>query len=201
MNTSFDIYELNNAVLEAAKTIKDMRDDFTIDSKDAVVDLVTNADLKAEEILIEAITKYFPEDGVISEESDEVISSNGRSWLIDPLDGTVNYANNIPQVAITLTLLINKVPVQTYVYDIFQDDLYEGYVDKGAYKNSQKLQVTKETSIQKAIVATGFPYDRLEFGEQYLQTFLSILKMTGGVGRFGSAALDVCWVADNKFDG
>ena len=200
MNTSFDIYELNNAVLDAAKTIKDMRNDFTVDSKDAVVDLVTNADLKSEEILIEAITKYFPEDGIISEESDEVLSSNGRSWLIDPLDGTVNYANNIPQVAITLTLLINKVPEQTYVYDIFQDDLYEGYTDKGAYKNSEKLQVTKETSIQKAIIATGFPYDRLEFGEQYIQTFLSILKTTGGVRRFGSAALDVCGVADNKFD-
>ena len=119
MNTSFDIYELNNAVMDAAKTIKDMRNDFTVDSKDAVVDLVTNADLKSEEILIKAITKYFPEDGIISEESDEVLSSNGRSWLMDPLDGTVNYANNIPQVALTLTLLINKVPVQTYVYDIF----------------------------------------------------------------------------------
>ena len=127
MSTTFDIHELNNAVLDAAKTIKDMRDDFTVDSKDAVVDLVTNADLKSEEILVEAISKYFPEDGIISEESDEVISSNGRSWLIDPLDGTVNYANNIPQVAITLTLLINKVPVQTYVYDIFQENLYEGY--------------------------------------------------------------------------
>ena len=145
MSTTFDIHELNNAVLDAAKTIKDMRDDFTVDSKDAVVDLVTNADLKSEEILVEAISKYFPEDGIISEESDEVISSNGRSWLIDPLDGTVNYANNIPQVAITLTLLINKVPVQTYVYDIFQENLYEGYSDMGAYKNSEKLQVTKDT--------------------------------------------------------
>ena len=163
MSTTFDIHELNNAVLDAAKTIKDMRDDFTVDSKDAVVDLVTNADLKSEEILVEAISKYFPEDGIISEESDEVISSNGRSWLIDPLDGTVNYANNIPQVAITLTLLINKVPVQTYVYDIFQENLYEGYSDMGAYKNSEKLQVTKDTSFQKAIIATGFPYDRLEF--------------------------------------
>jgi len=134
MSTTFDIHELNNAVLDAAKTIKDMRDDFTVDSKDAVVDLVTNADLKSEEILVEAISKYFPEDGIISEESDEVISSNGRSWLIDPLDGTVNYANNIPQVAITLTLLINKVPVQTYVYDIFQENLYEGYSDMGAKK-------------------------------------------------------------------
>jgi myo-inositol-1(or 4)-monophosphatase len=172
MNTSFDIYELNNAVMDAAKTIKDMRNDFTVDSKDAVVDLVTNADLKSEEILIKAITKYFPEDGIISEESDEVLSSNGRSWLMDPLDGTVNYANNIPQVALTLTLLINKVPVQTYVYDIFQENLYEGYSDKGAYKNSEKLQVTKDTSFQKAIIATGFPYDRLEFGEQYIQTFL-----------------------------
>ena len=163
MSTTFDIHELNNAVLDAAKTIKDMRDDFTVDSKDAVVDLVTNADLKSEEILVEAISKYFPQDGIISEESDEVISSNGRSWLIDPLDGTVNYANNIPQVAITLTLLINKVPVQTYVYDIFQEYLYEGYSDMGAYKNSEKLQVTKDTSFQKAIIATGFPYDRLEF--------------------------------------
>ena len=78
MSTTFDIHELNNAVLDAAKTIKDMRDDFTVDSKDAVVDLVTNADLKSEEILVEAISKYFPEDGIISEESDEVISSNGR---------------------------------------------------------------------------------------------------------------------------
>jgi myo-inositol-1(or 4)-monophosphatase len=156
MSTTFDIHELNNAVLDAAKTIKDMRDDFTVDSKDAVVDLVTNADLKSEEILVEAISKYFPEDGIISEESDEVISSNGRSWLIDPLDGTVNYANNIPQVAITLTLLINKVPVQTYVYDIFQENLYEGYSDMGAYKNSEKLQVTKDTSFQKAIIAYRF---------------------------------------------
>ena len=201
MNTSFDIHELNSAVLEAAETIKEMRNDFTVDSKNAVVDLVTSADLKSEDILIKAITKYFPDDGIISEESDEVVSTNGRSWLIDPLDGTVNYANNIPQVAITLTLLLDKVPIQTYVYDIFQEDLYEGYANEGGFKNSERLQVTKNTSLQKAIIATGFPYDRLEFGEQYIQTFLSILKTTGGVRRFGSAALDVCWVADNKFDG
>ena len=200
MNTSFDIHDLYSAVLEAADTIRKMRDDFTVDSKNAVVDLVTNADLKSEDILIKAITKYFPDDGIISEESDEVVSTNGRSWLIDPLDGTVNYANNIPQVAITLTLLMNKAPVQTYVYDIFQEDLYEGYANEGGFKNSERLQVTKNTSLQKAIIATGFPYDRLEFGEQYIQTFLSILKTTGGVRRFGSAALDVCWVADNKFD-
>ena len=201
MNNSFDIHELNSAVLEAAEAIRQMRNSFTVDSKNAIVDLVTNADLKSEDILMKAITKYFPDDGIISEESDEIVSTNGRSWLIDPLDGTVNYANNIPQVAITLTLLLNKAPVQTYIYDIFQEDLYEGYANKGGFKNSERLQVTKNTSLQKAIIATGFPYDRLEFGEQYIQTFLSILKSTGGVRRFGSAALDVCWVADNKFDG
>ena len=178
MNTSFDIHDLYSAVLEAADTIRKMRDDFTVDSKNAVVDLVTNADLKSEDILIKAITKYFPDDGIISEESDEVVSTNGRSWLIDPLDGTVNYANNIPQVAITLTLLVNKAPVQTYVYDIFQEDLYEGYANEGGFKNSERLQVTKNTSLQKAIIATGFPYDRLEFGEQYIQTFLSCLLYT-----------------------
>ena len=68
------------------------------------------------------------------------------------------------------------------------------------FKNSERLQVTKNTSLQKAIIATGFPYDRVNNSEQYITTFEAVLRSCGGVRRFGSAALDVCWIADNKFD-
>ena len=82
-----------------------MRDSLIVSSKKHVVDLVTEADLKSEEILMNAIKKHFPDDGIISEESEAINSDSKRLWIIDPLDGTVNYANNIPQVAITLMLL------------------------------------------------------------------------------------------------
>lgn len=200
MNKAFDIHLLKNAVYESASTIKDLREDVKVFSKKHEVDLVTEADLRSEEILINAIKKEFPNDGIISEESETVNPKAGRFWVIDPLDGTVNYANNIPQVAITLMLIEDSSPTQAYVFDIYNEILYEGYKGSGAFKNSEKLEILKSTSMQKAIVATGFPYDRVHHSDQYIPTFEAVLKSCGGIRRFGSAALDVCWIADNKFD-
>ena len=97
-------------------------------------------------------------------------------------------------------LIEDSSPTQAYVFDIYNEILYEGYKDSGAFKNSEKLEVSKSTSMQKAIVATGFPYDRVHHSDQYIPTFEAVLKSCGGIRRFGSAALDVCWIADNKFD-
>mgnify|MGYP005664028021 FL=1 len=200
MNQTFDIHLLKNAVYESASTIKDLREGVKVFSKKHEVDLVTEADLRSEEILVNAIKKEFPKDGIISEESETVNPKADRFWVIDPLDGTVNYANDIPQVAITLMLIEDSSPTQAYVFDIYNEILYEGYKGSGAFKNSEKLEVSKSTSMQKAIVATGFPYDRVHHSDQYIPTFEAVLKSCGGVRRFGSAALDVCWIADNKFD-
>ena len=200
MNQDLDIHILKNALYDAASAIKELKEGVEIFSKLHEVDLVTEADLKSEEILINAITKHFPNDGIISEESETINSDAARIWVIDPLDGTVNYANNIPQVAITLMLLEENQPTQVYVLDIYNNILYEGYKDNGAYKNGKKLEIVKKTTMQKAIVATGFPYDRVNNSEQYITTFEAVLRSCGGVRRFGSAALDVCWIADNKFD-
>ena len=200
MNQAFDIHLLKNAVYESASTIKDLREGVKVFSKKHEVDLVTEADLRSEEILVNAIKKEFPNDGIISEESETVNPKADRFWVIDPLDGTVNYANDIPQVAITLMLIEDSSPTQAYVYDIYNEILYEGYKGNGAFKNSEKLEVSKSTSMQKAIVATGFPYDRVHHSDQYIPTFEAVLKSCGGIRRFGSAALDVCWIADNKFD-
>ena len=200
MKQTFDIHLLKNAVYESASIIKDLRGEVKIFSKKHEVDLVTEADYRSEEILMNAIKKEFPNDGIISEESEIINPRSERFWVIDPLDGTVNYANNIPQVAITLMLLENGSPTQAYVFDIYNNILYEGYKGSGAFKNSEKLNIFKSTSMQEAIVATGFPYDRVELSEQYIPTFEAVLKSCGGVRRFGSAALDVCWIADNKFD-
>jgi len=200
MNQAFDIHLLKNAVYESASIIKNLREKVEIFSKKHEVDLVTEADFRSEEILINAIKKEFPNDGIISEESEIINPISERFWVFDPLDGTVNYVHNIPQVAITLMLLEEGSPTQAYVFDIYNNILYEGYKGSGAFKNSEKLKVFKTTSMHKAIVATGFPYDRVQHSEQYIPTFEAVLKSCGGIRRFGSAALDVCWIADNKFD-
>ena len=201
MNYQFDIQLLRDAVYQSADKIKDLRDTVQINSKDSIVDLVTSADLASEKILLEAIKSIFPNDGIISEESEIVNPGAERTWVIDPLDGTVNYANNIPQVAITVLLLEKDIPVQTYILDIYQDILYEGYKDQGAFKNGEKLEISKKPTLENAVIATGFPYDRTSLSSDYIPTFESVLRNTGGIRRFGSAALDVCWIADNKFDG
>src|SRR6056300_851800 len=166
MNQDFDIHLLKSAIYDAASVIKELKEGVKVFSKLHEVDLVTEADLKSEAILINAIKKYFPHDGIISEESETINSDAPRIWVIDPLDGTVNYANNIPQVAITLMLLEENHPTQVYVLDIYNNILYEGYKDNGAYKNGKKLEIVKNTTMQKAIVATGFPYDRVNNSEQ-----------------------------------
>ena len=201
MNNQFDIQLLRDAIYQSAEKIKDLRDTVQINSKDSIVDLVTSADFASEKILLEAIKSIFPNDGIISEESEIINPSAERIWVIDPLDGTVNYANNIPQVAITILLLEKDIPVQTYILDIYQDILYEGYKDQGAFKNGETLKISKKPTLESAVIATGFPYDRTSLSSDYIPTFESVLRNTGGIRRFGSAALDVCWIADNKFDG
>jgi myo-inositol-1(or 4)-monophosphatase len=197
----FDIHKLKEAVLESAQLIKDLRKEIEVFSKDQNVDLVTSADFQSEKILMDAIKSNFPDDGIISEESEIHNPNSERFWIIDPLDGTVNYANNIDQVAITLMLFEDKEPKQAYVYDIYNEILYEGYKNFGAFKNGKQLKVSKSISLDKSIIATGFPYDRNQFSSDYIPTFEAVLKNTGGIRRYGSAALDVCWIADNKFDG
>ena len=120
MNNQFDIQLLRDAIYQSAEKIKDLRDTVQINSKDSIVDLVTSADFASEKILLEAIKSIFPNDGIISEESEIINPSAERIWVIDPLDGTVNYANNIPQVAITILLLEKDIPIQTYIFDIYQ---------------------------------------------------------------------------------
>ena len=127
MNQALDIHLLKTAIYDSASSIKELKEGVQVFSKQHEVDLVTEADLRSEEILINAITKDFPNDGIISEESETINPDSNRTWIIDPLDGTVNYANNIPQVAITLMLLENNQPTQAYVFDIYKDVLYEGY--------------------------------------------------------------------------
>jgi myo-inositol-1(or 4)-monophosphatase len=200
MFSQFDISELKVALYEAAEEIKKLQSEAQISSKTSVVDLVTTADLKSEEILINKIQKIFPHDGIISEESEPINENSNRKWVIDPLDGTVNYANNIPQVAITILLVEDSIPIQAIVLDIYRDHIYEGYKGYGAFKDGLKLIISKKTEMKKALVATGFPYDRVLNSQQYIPTFETILKNSGGIRRYGSAALDVCWVADNKFD-
>ena len=146
----FDIHKLKEAVLESAQLIKDLRKEIEVFSKDQNVDLVTSADFQSEKILMDAIKSNFPDDGIISEESEIHNPNSERFWIIDPLDGTVNYANNIDQVAITLLLFEDKEPKQAFVYDVYNEIMYEGYKNFGAFKNGEQLKVSKSVGCNKS---------------------------------------------------
>ena len=146
MNQTFDIHLLKNAVYESASTIKDLREEVKVFSKKHEVDLVTEADLRSEEILINAIKKEFPNDGIISEESETINPKADRFWVIDPLDGTVNYANDIPQVAITLMLIEDSSHQHKPMFSIFTMRFYMRDI-----KVMVHLKIAKNWRFQKAL--------------------------------------------------
>ena len=124
MNQAFDIHSLKNAVYESASTIKDLRKGVKVFSKKHEVDLVTEADLRSEEILVNAIKKEFPNDGIISEESETINPKADRFWVIDPLDGTTNFLHGRPHFAICIALQSNKETVSGLIFDPIKDEVF-----------------------------------------------------------------------------
>lgn len=176
------------------------------------VDLVTETDIWCEKQVTEFLNSTYPEHEVIGEESvDELISSTGLSleelcssgikWIVDPIDGTSNFANGIPHVGISLGMLVDGEMTLGLVYDVARGDLYAAAKGSGAYCNSKRINVSQKNEMIDSIVATGFPYDRAEKLERYMHTFSHFLVRTRDLRRYGAASLDFCWVACGHFDG
>ncbi|MBW6463548.1 MAG: inositol monophosphatase [Firmicutes bacterium] len=171
-------------------------------SEKGVNNLVTEADYAAQETIITIIRDQFPEHSIIAEEND--ISANIDStnlWIIDPLDGTNNFAHTIPHFSISIAHAQSGRVVTGVVYDPVRDEMFSAIEGKGANLNGAQISVSKARSLQEAIIATGFYYDR---GVMMRKTLKSIEKLfevnIHGIRRFGSAALDLCWVACGRFD-
>jgi len=169
--------------------------------KKGKIDLVTEADLAAEKTILELIAGHFPEDAILAEESGKQGAKGSRTWLIDPLDGTTNFAHGFPFFAVSIALENEDDVVLGVVYNPFMDELFEAVKDKGAFLNGVSLQVSGTDRLDESLLATGFPYDVHKRPERVMPLLEKMLTRVQGVRRLGSAALDLCYVAAGRMDG
>lgn len=164
-------------------------------------DLLTIADLESQKTILDAIRRAFPNDDYKAEEDEVKLTGADYLWIIDPLDGTTNYAHNYPVSCISIGVLRNGTPQLGGVYDPFRKELFLAQRHKGATLNGKKLCVSKTAIITDSLLITGFAYDRAERADYYLARFKSFITKCHDVRRSGSAALDMAWIAAGRADG
>ena len=171
-----------------------------VDYKGAI-DLVTEVDRQSEALLLGEIQRLFPGHRIVSEEIGLVPGRAGDQWYVDPLDGTVNYAHGIPVFSVSIAYAQNGVVRLGVVYDPLRDELFAAKLGRGAHCNARRLQVSKVTELQRSLLVTGFAYDVWSSPRDNLEYYGRFAKLSQGVRRMGSAALDLCYVAAGRFDG
>jgi myo-inositol-1(or 4)-monophosphatase len=165
------------------------------------VDVVTESDHKSEEYLLAQINENFPQHAILTEESGQHAGEIEHLWIIDPLDGTVNYAHRLPVYSISIGYQYHGQLQLGVVYDPSLDECFSAERGKGAFLNEKRISTSAVTDLIKTLMVTGFPYDR--HSDDYfraLRLFGHITSITQGVRRFGSAALDLCYMACGRMD-
>ncbi len=164
--------------------------------------LVTEVDKKSEEIIIETLLKDFPDYDILAEESGTSSTKNSEyMWVIDPLDGTTNFAHGLPIFSVSIGLIKGSEVIAGVVYDPTRDQMFVAGKGKGAFLNGKKLSVSKTKDIKKSLLVTGFPYNVEENPDFCFERFVVMTKNSRAVRRLGSAALDFAYVAAGIFDG
>ena len=167
-------------------------------------ELVTNADIKADQLIRTRIEQRFAEHRLLSEESSpelqRVWESEVPVWIVDPIDGTVNYAHGHIQSAVSIAYCEHGQITLGVVYNPFTDELFSAELGQGAKLNGATIRVAEETNLRRAIIATGFPYIK-EGIDDMVERVRSILHHCADIRRLGSAALDICWLAAGRLDG
>jgi myo-inositol-1(or 4)-monophosphatase len=170
-------------------------------SHKGLVDLVTEADQRSESFLLGEIQRQYSGQRIISEETGGVPGSDGHVWYIDPLDGTVNYAHNIPIFAVSIGYAEEDRMQMGVVYDPMRDECFSAKRGHGATLNGQPVRPAMATDLDHSLLVTGFPYDIRSNPSNNLDHYAHLSLRSQGVRRLGSAALDLCYVAAGRFDG
>lgn len=165
------------------------------------VNIVTEMDKRAEALILEEIKRNFPGHGILTEESEEQVSSSGLKWIIDPLDGTTNYAHGFPFFCVSIAFEKDGEVVLGVIYDPMLDELFVAEKGKGAYLNGKSIHVSSVDSMDKSLLATGFPYDLRSSRLNNLDFFSTFSLKAQAIRRAGSAALDLSYIASGRFDG
>jgi len=166
------------------------------------VDIVTQVDLKSEKNIIGRISKAFPDHAIMAEESLRQ-ESKGFKWIIDPLDGTINFSHSFPNCTVSIALENKGKVIMGGVFDPFRNELFFAQKGKGATLNGKRISVSKVPKLNRALLCTGFPYDLRQGNnaDRYLKLFKKFLLSAQAVRRCGSAAMDLCYLACGRFDG
>ncbi|VAW60630.1 Inositol-1-monophosphatase [hydrothermal vent metagenome] len=164
-------------------------------------DFVTQVDRKAEEVILEALQKAYPQHGILAEESGRQNEDSEYQWIIDPLDGTTNFLHGFPQYAVSIGLQYRGRMEVAVVFDPIKNELFTAARGDGAQLNDRRLRVTQNKGLRGALLGTGFPFKQPQHLDAYLETFKAVHADTAGIRRAGSAALDLAYVAAGRLDG
>lgn len=168
------------------------------------IDLVTEADLAAERLIVERVRSYHPRHAVLAEEAGEVLAVGGGDaefkWIVDPLDGTTNYAHGYPIFCVSIALEHKGEIVVGVVYDPLRDEMFAAERGEGATLNGRRMRVSETVELNRALLCTGFPYD-VRQRSQFARHFASFIMNAQSVRRDGAAALDLAYVAAGRFEG
>lgn len=200
-----------NQILEQtcswAKTVGEIqkanlgRNSLGVATKSSGIDLVTDVDHYSEEYLITAIRHGYPQHAILSEEQGQQIGQSEYLWIIDPLDGTTNYAQGLPIFSISIALQHQGRIIMGVVYAPILDQMFTAVRGQGAFLNEQPITVGKKSDLSHCVLATGFPYDRATHVDNNLNYFAHFTPRVRGIRRMGSAAYDLCNVAMGTLDG
>lgn len=175
--------------------------DLVISNKEGVNNLVTEADHAAEKAIIAVIQAQYPDHFILSEESGEMASPSPYKWIIDPIDGTINFANGIPICCVSVGLEVDGIMTMGAVYNPILNEFFLAEKGKGATLNGKPIHVSDKTDVATSCLVTGFPYTFLDMPNGPLECFERFIRKGVPVRRLGSAAIDLCWVAAGRFDG
>ena len=171
-------------------------------SQKGPADFVSNADHKAEKILREELQKARPRFGFLLEEGGEIKGEDiSNRWIVDPLDGTTNFLHGIPHFSISIALERDGIPYAGVVYEPIHDEMYWAEKGSGAFLNGRRLRVSGRKEMNESLFSTGIPFLGAKDHPQFLKELEAVMAVSAGVRRFGSAALDLAYVAAGRYDG
>lgn len=172
-------------------------------SKKGDINLVTEADLASEKLIIERIKTYYPKHSILAEESGEAVIIGGENkfkWIIDPLDGTTNFAHGYPAFCVNIALEHEGEIVVAVTFDPTRNEMFSAEKGNGAFLNNRRIYVSETEKLSESLLVTGFPYNFKE-KENFARHLTDFLLFSRGVRRDGSAAIDMAYVACGRFDG
>ncbi|UPT77609.1 inositol monophosphatase [Sulfurovum sp. XGS-02] len=198
-----NIDRLKQIALEAGKIVREGYASHKEVSHKGVVDLVTEFDIKTEAFIIDQLKKVFPDHTLVGEESHHGSYHYDKAIYIDPIDGTTNFVHGIPHLAVSLGIWEQGKPTMAVVYNPILEELFWAVDGEGAYCNGQKLEVSSQSKLQNALIATGFPYAKVNAGVEYewvIKCMTNLLPYIQDIRRLGAAAVDLCYLAQGKVE-